>query len=161
MTKEILPNIQYKIHTIRGKQVMLDKDLAELYDVEAKRLNEQVKRNRQRFPKDFCFQLNKAEFNEVLRSQNATSSSEWGGIRYLPYVFTEQGVATLSGVLKSKNAIRINIQIMRAFVAMRHFLLENRGIFHRFQQIDQKLIDHDNNFNKLFSALESKQLAPT
>ncbi|MFT4312708.1 MAG: ORF6N domain-containing protein [Candidatus Woesearchaeota archaeon] len=164
MNNDVLPDLKSKIHTIRGKQVMLDRDLAQLYGVETKRLNEQVKRNSERFPEDFCFQLNNDEFNEILRSQFATSNSDWGGIRYFPYAFTEQGVATLSGVLKSKKAIQTNIQIMRAFVAMRHFLLKNANIFARLDSVERKQIEYqiksDDNFTKLFTALESKQLTP-
>ncbi|MFT4303501.1 MAG: ORF6N domain-containing protein [Candidatus Woesearchaeota archaeon] len=152
--------INNKIHTIRGKQVMLDRDLAELYGVKTKRLNEQVKRNIERFPEDFCFQLNQFEFNEILKSQFATSSSEWGGIRYFPYVFTEQGIATLSGILSSKKAIQMNILIMRAFVAMRHFLIKNAEVFMRLDKVERKQIEHDDNFNKIFNAIESKQLTP-
>jgi len=110
-----LVSVQNKIYTIRNQQVMLDFDLAEMYGVETKRLNEQVKRNIQRFPIDFMFQLTNNEFDS-LRSQFATSKR--GGKRYLPYVFTEQGVAMLSGILNSETAINVNIAIMRAFVAI-------------------------------------------
>ncbi len=114
--------IMNKIYTIRGLQVMIDKDLATLYGVTTKALNQAVKRNIDRFPSDFMFQLNKTEFERIfLRSQIVTSSLH-GGRRYLPYAFTEQGVAMLSSVLRSKNAIEINIEIMRAFVAMRQIL---------------------------------------
>ncbi len=111
-----LENIENLIHVIRGKQVMLDRDIARLYGVETKRLNQQVQRNLERFPGDFMFQLSKEEV-ESLRSQVATSNKR-GGQRYLPYVFTENGVAMLSSVLRSQQAININIQIMRAFNAM-------------------------------------------
>lgn len=117
-----LEEIRTRIHYIRGKQVMLDKDLAELYGVEVKRLNESVKRNIERFPDDFMFQLNKDEY-EFLRSQFATIKSGRGEhVKYLPYAFTEQGVAMLSGVLRSPIAIEVNIRIMRAFVAIRRYL---------------------------------------
>lgn len=112
--------IQNKIYEIRGQKVMLDLDLAELYQVETRRLNEAVKRNIKRFPDDFMFQLNSDEWKN-LKSQFATSS--WGGTRKLPYAFTEQGLAMLSGVLNSDIAIQMNINIMRAFVAMRHLVL--------------------------------------
>ena len=116
-------DLKNKIYTIRGVQVMLDSDLAEIYGVETKRLNEQVKRNIERFPEEFMFQLSAEEF-EVLRSQIATSKKETrGGRQYLPFVFTEQGVAMLSAVLKSEKAIKASIQIMKAFVSMRRFLL--------------------------------------
>ena len=112
---------------------MLDRDLAELYGVETKRLNEQVKRNIERFPEDFMFQLTSNEFDN-LKSQIATSS--WGGVRKLPYAFTEQGVAMLSGVLKSPTAVEVNIRIMRAFVSMRHFMANNAAIFQRLETIE-------------------------
>lgn len=118
-----IEEIRSRIHTIRGKQVMLDKDLAELYGVEVKRLNEAVKRNIERFPDDFTFQLNKDEY-EFLRSQIATIKSGRGEhAKYLPFVFTEQGVAMLSGVLRSSIAVEVNIRIMRTFVAVRQYLL--------------------------------------
>ena len=113
--------IQSKIYEIRGQQVMLDFDLAELYDVETKRLKEAVRRNITRFPSDFMFELNADEW-KILRSQFASSS--WGGIRYAPFAFSEQGVAMLSSVLKSEKAIDININIMRAFVAVRKYMIQ-------------------------------------
>lgn len=113
--------IQSKIYEIRGQQVMLDFDLAELYDVETKRLKEAVRRNISRFPSDFMFELNTDEWT-ILRSQFASSS--WGGIRYAPFAFLEQGVAMLSSVLKSEKAIEININIMRAFVAVRRYMIQ-------------------------------------
>ncbi|MBS4014247.1 MAG: ORF6N domain-containing protein [Bacteroidetes bacterium] len=162
MTQSEFPiqNIKTRIYEIRGKQVMLDRDLAELYGVITGRLNEQVKRNKERFPHDFTFQLNDTEFKnlENLISQNATSN--WGGVRKYPYAFTEQGVAMLSSVLKSKQAVEVNIQIMRAFVEMRHYLTKNAEVFEKFHRIDQKLLIHDENFNKLFKALEQNQLTP-
>ena len=118
--------VESLIRVIRGQQVMLDRDLAELYGVETKRLNEQVKRNIERFPEDFMFQLTPNEFDN-LKSQFATSS--WGGVRKLTYAFTEQGVAMLSGVLKSPTAVEANIRIMRAFVSMRHFMVNNVAFY--------------------------------
>ena len=155
------PDIQInnKIHTIRGVQVMLDSDLAELYGVSTKRLNEQVKRNIDRFPEDFMFQLGFDEL-KLLRSQIATSSSH-GGRRYAIYVFTEQGVAMLSSVLRSKKAVEVNVLIMRAFVEMRRFLVNNATVFEQFHRIDKKFLEHDENFNKLFDALEQKKLTPS
>jgi hypothetical protein len=150
--------IKNKIHTIRGVQVMLDSDLAELYGVSTKRLNEQVKRNIERFPEDFMFQLALDEIT-VLRSHFATSSSH-GGRRYSYHAFTEQGVAMLSSVLRSKQAIEVNVLIIRAFVEMRRFLISNATVFEKFHQIDQKFLEHDENFSKLFGALEQKQLTP-
>ena len=118
--------VESLIRVIRGQQVMLDRDLAELYGVEIRRLNEQVKRNIERFPEDFMFQLTPNEFDN-LKSQFANSS--WGGVRKLPYAFTEQGVAMLSGVLESPTAVEANIRIMRAFVSMRHFMVNNVAFY--------------------------------
>ena len=128
-------NVESLIRVIRGQQVMLDRDLAELYGVETKRLNEQVKRNIERFPEDFMFQLTKEEF-ENWKSQFATSNSIVMGARKRPYAFTEQGVAMLSGVLKSSTAVEANIRIMRAFVSMRHFMVNNAAIFQRLETIE-------------------------
>jgi len=148
--------IKNKIHTIRGVQVMLDKDLAELYGVSTGRLNEQVKRNIERFPGDFMFQLDNRDILENLMSQNAIS--RWGGTRKRPFVFTEQGVAMLSGVLKSKKATEVHVKIMRAFVEMRQFLIKNVYIFQEFQRINQKLITHDEQLEKVFKAMDNKEL---
>ena len=131
--------IESEILVIRGQQVMIDRDLAELYGVETKRLNEQVRRNIERFPEEFCFQLNKDEF-ENWRSQFATSNSDKMGLRRPPYAFTEQGVAMLSAVLKSEQAILVSIQIMKAFVAMRHFLQRNSALFQRLDFIEKRQI---------------------
>ena len=118
-----IEEIRSRIHTIRGKQVMLDKDLAELYGVEVRTLNQSVKRNENRFPPDFMFQLDREEW-EILKSQFVTSS--WGGVRKLPYAFAEQGVAMLSSVLRSDTAIEVNIRIMRTFVAVRQYLVSSK-----------------------------------
>jgi hypothetical protein len=141
--------LQKRIYTLRGVQVMVDEELTELYGVETKRLNEQVKRNIDRFPSEFMFQVSEAEL-DILRSQIATSSGDslrsqivtlsWGGRRYLPYVFTEQGIAMLSAVLKSETAINVSIQIMSAFVAMRRFLQSNAH--DRFLILDEKTVYH-------------------
>ncbi len=128
-------NIQPMIRIIRGKQVMLDRDLATIYGVETKRLNEQVKRNIERFPDDFMFQLTKEEFEEW-KSQFATSKSVIMGARKLPYAFTENGVAMLSSVLRSQTAIEANIRIMRAFVSMRRFIATNAQLFQRLETIE-------------------------
>lgn len=117
-----LETIKDMIYIIRGQRVMLDSDLANLYQVETKRLNEQVRRNLDRFPDDFMFQISKTEF-ENLKSQFATSSSDWGGKRKQPLVFTENGVAMLSSVLNSKQAVQVNIAIMRIFTKLRSFLM--------------------------------------
>ena len=126
-------DIQPLIRVIRGQHVMLDRDLSLLYKVETKRLNEQVKRNIERFPEDFMFQISKDDV-EILKSQNATSS--WGGDRRLPYAFTEQGIAMLSSVLKSQTAVDVNIRIMRAFVSMRRFIATNSQLFQRLETIE-------------------------
>lgn len=126
-------DIQPMIKVIRGQQVMLDSDLSALYGVETRRLNEQVKRNIERFPDDFMFQLSKEELDNLM-SQNATSS--WGGTRKLPYAFTEQGIAMLSSVLKSQTAVEVNIRIMRAFIAMRRFIATNAQLFQRLETIE-------------------------
>ena len=129
-----------KIYLIRGEKVMLDRDLAELYGVETRRLNEQVKRNIDRFPEDFMFQLTEIEF-ENLMSQIATSS--WGGYRKLPYVFTEHGVLMLSSVLNSDLAIKVNIQIMRVYTKIRNMLATHKDLLLKFEQFEIKLADHD------------------
>jgi hypothetical protein len=163
--------IKEKIHTIRGKQVMLDRDLANLYQVETKVLNQAVKRNRERFPERYMFRLAQNEFKSLriydysLRSQNVTLENLRGKhSKYLPFVFTEQGVAMLSAVLKSKNAIIMSIKIIDAFVAMRHFLMQNAQVFQRLDNVERKQIEYqvksDDNFNKIFKAIESKQLTP-
>jgi len=143
-------NIKDMVQTIRGKQVILDKDLAKLYGVETKYLKRQVKRNVERFPNDFMFKLNKKEHNS-LRCQIVTSKK--GGIRYMPFAFTEQGISMLSSVLRSKKAIEINIKIMRAFVSMRKFFMKNAGIFQKLEQHDKKFIEYDDKFEKIFNAI--------
>jgi len=154
MTDLIVFNIKNRIHTIRGVQVILDSDLAELYGVPVKALNQAVQRNILRFPKDFTFQINKEEFN-FLRSQSVTANSNWSKKRFLPYAFTEQGVATLSSILKSDNAVKINIQIMRTFVAMRKFISKNAEMFFRLDNVERKQIEYDGKFEKVFDALET------
>ena len=126
-------NIKPMIRVIRGQQVMIDRDLALLYGVETRVLNQAVKRNSERFPDDFMFQLSKEDV-EILKSQNVTSS--WGGDRKLPYAFTEQGIAMLSSVLKSQTAVDVNIRIMRAFVSMRRFIATNAQLFQRLETIE-------------------------
>ena len=156
----ILEDINSKIYTIRGVQVMLDEDLAKLYNVETKVFNQAVKRNIERFPDNFRFLLTQNEY-ESLRSQFVTLETARGKHRkYLPYAFTEQGVSMLSAVLKSDTAIHTSIQIINSFVKMRRFLFDNASVFQRFTQIEQKLLTHDENFDKLFEALENKSLKP-
>ena len=153
--------IQSRIYTIRGLQVMIDNDLADIYGVEVKRLNEQVKRNTERFPTEFCFQLSEEE-RQNLKSQFATSS--WGGRRTKPYAFTEQGVAMLSGVLKSETAVRTSIQIINAFVAMRRFIATNAQVFQRLGAVERKQIEYkeetDQKFEQIFNAIEERSIKP-
>ena len=144
--------IQNLIYTIRGKQVMVDSDLATLYQVTTKRLNEQVRRNKNRFPSEFMFRLTAEEY-EYLRSQNATSSEDnaHGGRRYMPYVFTEQGIAMLSTVLKSDIAVEVSVKIMNSFVEMRNFLLSNREMFARLDRVELKQLETDKKLEEVFN----------
>lgn len=151
-------NIKNKIYNIRNHQVMLDKDLAELYGVKSIRLREQVKRNIDRFPTDFMFQLSENEVDFMV-SQNAIPSKQHLG-GSLPYVFTEQGVSMLSSILRSETAINISIKIIRTFVEMRKLISQNISMFERFERIEQRLNIHDEDFDKLFKALEDKTLKP-
>ena len=140
--------IQSLIYEIRGQKVMLESDLARLYDVPTYRLNEAVKRNSKRFPSDFMFQLKEDEW-EILRSQIAISKQRHGGRRYTPYVFTEQGVAMLSTVLNSEIAIEINIQIMRAFVKLRHYTISQSDTNEQIAELRKLLMLHiESNDNK-------------
>ncbi len=140
-----------KIYLIRGQKVMLDFDLSILYKVETKRLNEQVNRNKERFPEDFMFRLTKDEY-ENLRSQIATS--RWGGTRYMPMAFTEQGVAMLSSVLNSPTAIAVNIQIIRVFTKMRALLMTHKDILLQLEKMEKKLGSHDEQIALVFSYLK-------
>lgn len=150
------PAIEKRIFVIRERQVMLDEDLADLYGVETKRLVEQVKRNLDRFPDDFMFQLRKDEA-AALRSQIATSNAGRGGRRYAPYVFTEQGVAMLSSVLRSKTAISVNIEIMRAFVELRRIAGSYAALRERLEGLEcemtARLDQHDEQLEQIFKAL--------
>jgi len=174
-------SIRSKIHIIRGQQVMLDRDLAALYGVETKRLNEQVKRNIERFPKQFCFQLTRDELENLkiqnsVKSQFATSpditnnmfSGQEGGTRKLPFVFTEQGIAMLSAVLKSETAIKASIQIISVFVKMRHFLTANAQLFQRLDFIEKHQIESDvhqketdKKVDELFSLMDKYNIKET
>ena len=172
--------IKNLIYTIRGKQVMLDSDVAMLYHYPTKRINEAVNRNRQRFPENFCFQLTEEEYkslrfknftlNEInskdvnednsLRSQIATLDENAGRgkhRKYLPYVFTEQGIAMLSGLLKNDIAIQVSINIMNAFVEMRKFLAVNGQLFERLTNVEYKLLEHDKKFDKVFDQLQNEE----
>ncbi len=140
--------IATRILIVRGKRVMLDSDLAVLYEVKTKRLNEQVVRNRKRFPEDFMFQLT-GEETDFLRSHFATSKR--GGRRYLPYVFTQEGVAMLSSVLHSERAIMVNIQIMRAFAQLRRMLLANKDLKRKIEEMEKK---YDKQFVMVFQAIK-------
>ena len=155
-------DIQKRIYTVRGIQVMLDRDLAVFYAVKPIRLREQVKRNINRFPADFMFQLTDEE-TEIMVSQNAIPSKQHlGGA--LPYMFTEQGVAAISSVLTSERAVEVSIQIIRAFVAMRNFIANNGQLFQRIDQVERKLLKHEikteEKFEQIISALASKDLKP-
>lgn len=152
---ELVPisTIENRIYTIRGVQVMIDRDIAELYGVETRRINEQVKRNQERFPESFCFQLTESEF-ENWKSQFATSNSDKMGLRKIPYAFTEQGVAMLSSVLKSKQAVAVSVRIIEAFVAMRRFLLTNAQVFQRLDSIERHQLDSDKRIDELFNLMD-------
>lgn len=149
-------HIENKIFSIRGVQVMFDSDLALMYQVETRALNQAVKRNIDRFPSDFMFQLTQEEWNN-LTSQNVTSS-EHGGRRKLPFVFTEQGVSGLSGVLKSETASKIHVAIMRAFVEMRKLIANYHGLLLRMDGIERKQLETDQKFEKVFKALEGNTI---
>ena len=160
--------IENLIHIIRGQQVIIDSDLARLYGVETKYLKRSVKANIKRFPSDFMFELDPSEFNS-LRCKNCTSNdkSQRGGTRYMPFVFTEQGVAMLSGVLKSDTAIEVNIRIMRAFIAMRSFIMSNAQIFQRLETVEHHQLlmqkhqsETDRKIEEILSRLDDKEAEP-
>lgn len=162
---QIIQSIQNRIYEIRGERVMLDFDLADLYEVETRVLNQAVKRNIKRFPKDFMFQLTKGGWDN-LRSQIVISSlnnnmksqiviSSWGGTRKLPYAFTEQGVAMLSGILNSDKAISMNISIMRAFVEIRKIVLKQNDFREQLKEIRERLGEHDTQLNQIYDAMEN------
>ena len=149
--------LQREIFFIRGQRVMLDSHLARLYGVPTKRLKEQVRRNIARFPADFMFELNESELH-ILRSQFAASSITWGGSRYRPFVFTEQGVAMLSTVLNSERAIHVNIEIMRAFVKLREILSTHKDLAAKLEQLEKK---YDSQFKVVFDAIRQLMKPPT
>lgn len=164
--------IQNKIVAVRGQQVMIDRDIAELYGVETKRLNEQVKRNIERFPSEFCFQLSNPEAQELLVQSGDSSKSQFAtlnvsgnrrgtNIKKLPYAFTEQGVAMLSAVLKSETAVKASIQIMKAFVAMRKFLLANAQVFSRLDSLEMHQVESDKKINELFCRMDKYSIDDT
>ena len=156
---EIIPieEIQQRIFIIRGHRVMIDADLAVLYSVTTKRLNEQVKRNLKRFPSDFMFQLNEEEF-ENLKSHFATS--RWGGRRYLPYVFTEHGAIMLANVLNSPGAVQASIQVVRAFVKLRELLSTNKELAIKLKQLEGKIEKHDEEIRLIFKAIRKLMATP-
>lgn len=166
VVKSETENIKKLIYTIRGKQVMIDSDVAMLYQCETKYINRVVKRNIERFPEEFCFQLTEKEFQN-LRCQFVTSSFEkqnYGGRRYLPYVFTEQGIAMLSALLKSEIAVKVSINIMKAFIEMRKFIASNGQVFERLANVECKLLeqnkmltDHEKKFEKVFDELQKNK----
>jgi hypothetical protein len=145
-------SIERRIHFVRGQKVMIDNDLANLYHVPTKVFNQAVRRNMLRFPADFMFQLTLDE-TEILRSQSVTSS--WGGRRYLPFVFTEQGVAMLSSVLKSDRAIQVNIAIMRALVKLREILTAHKDLAKRLEELEGKYQQHDSQIKEVFDAIRA------
>ncbi len=158
MTKNNLPMIPEeviinKIYLVRGQKVMIDRDLSELYEVETKRLKEAVKRNIERFPKDFMFEMTKEEFTNW-RTQFATSKSDMIGLRYAPFCFTEQGVTMLSCILNSKRAIDVNIRIIRVFIKMREMLTENLSLRLEIETIKKKLEKQDKNIELVFNYLD-------
>lgn len=148
-----------KIYFIREQKVMLDRDLAKLYGVATKVLKQSVKRNIGRFPEDFMFEMSDLEL-ENWRSQFVTSTADKKGLRYAPYVFTEQGVAMLSAVLKSQTAVQVSIQIMNAFVEMRHYIAANSNVINRLSNIETRMIFYDKNFDTIFKAMETNAESP-
>jgi len=155
-------SLQQKIFTIRGEQVMVDRDLAELYQVLTKRLNEQVKRNIERFPEIFRFQLSDYEKHELVANCDRFENLKHSSVN--PYVFTEQGVAMLSAVLKSEIAVKVSIQIIDAFIVMRKFIINNAQLFQRIDTVEKRQLKHemetDEKFEKVFNELQSSQLEP-
>lgn len=147
--------IKELIYNIRGKQVMLDSDVARLYHYETRRINETVKRNSERFPVEFCFQLTSKEY-ETLKSQIATSNVR-GGKQKLPYVFTEKGIIMLSGLLKNEIAIEVSIKIVEAFVEMKKFISSNGQLFERLTRVEYKLLEHDKKFDQVFEQLQHEE----
>ena len=146
-------HIESLIYVVRNCQVMLDRDLAMLYQVETGQLNRQVKRNIERFPSDFMFQMTKEELAN-LKCHFGISS--WGGDRHQPYVFTESGIAMLSGVLRSEIAVSVNIRIMRAFVAMRHFFVNNAQVFQRLTNIEYHQVETDKRIDEVFKLIDAR-----
>ena len=157
---ELLDNIKSIIYVVREKQVLLDSDVARLYGYETKNIIKAMKRNIERFPENFCFQLTKDEYEKSSRFQSGTlnknGNKRGGNLKYLPYAFTEQGVAMLSGILKNEIAVEVSIKIMNAFVEMRNFIVNNAIIFEKLNQQDLMLAKHDKDIAKLFESFEKK-----
>ena len=152
--------IKNLIYTIRGKQVMLDSDVAMLYHYETKNVNKAMKRNIERFPEDFCFQLTKQELNKMWFQIGTTfenNNLKYRSDKYLPYVYTEQGISMLAGVLKNDIAIQVSISIIRAFIEMRKFISSNSQIFERLTNVEYKLLEHDKKFDKVFNELQKDE----
>jgi hypothetical protein len=158
---ELIPleRIQNFIFLVRSEKVLIDQQLAELYRVPTKVLIQAVKRNQERFPNDFAFQLTAQELAH-LRSQIVTSNAGRGGRRYLPYAFTEQGVAMLSSVLRSKRAVQVNVAIMRAFVSLRRLLATNEALARKFAELERRLEGHDQAIKSLFNAIRELMSPP-
>ena len=150
-----IESIQDKIYKIRDLQVMLDSDLARLYQVETGALNRQVKRNIERFPEDFCFQLSPDEYDNLKCQVGISSIEKHGGRRTPPWVFTEQGIAMLSGVIHTDVSISANISIMRSFVRMRHIMSDNSLVFQRLERVEIKQLEFDSNLRIIFDKLET------
>ena len=150
--------IKNLIYNIRGKQVMLDSDVAMLYHYETKNINKSMKRNIERFPEDFCFQLTENEINS-LRFQTGTLNKNGRGqhSKYLPYVYTEQGISMLAGVLKNDIAIKVSLNIIRAFIEMRKFIVNNGQVFERLTNVEYKLLEHDKKFDEIFNELQKNE----
>ena len=159
----IIQSIQNRIYEIRGERVMLDRDLATLYEVETRGFNQAVKRNIKRFPKDFMFQLSRKEWDELrlntmpqaMSSQFVMTYPDKRPLKALPYVFTEQGVAMLSGILNSDRAIKMNIAIMRAFVEVRRVLLQQTDIKEQLRLIQQRITEHDTQLSQIYDSIEN------
>ena len=152
--------IKNLIYTIRGKQVMLDSDVAMLYQYETKNVNKAMKRNIERFPEDFCFQLTKQELDKMWFQFGTTSENKnfkYRSDKYLPYVYTEQGISMLAGILKSDIAIQVSISIIRAFIEMRKFISSNSQIFERLTNVEYKLQEHDKKFDEIFNQLQYEE----
>ena len=152
-------NIKNLIYTIRGKQVILDSDVAILYHYETKNVNKAMKRNIDRFPNDFCFRLTEEELNTMLFQNGTTyeNNIKYRSGKYLPYVYTEQGIAMLAGILRNEIAIQVSINIMRAFVEMRKFIANNDNIFNLSTRIENKFLEYDRKFDIVFDELQNKK----